>query len=560
VPAKSTRRKQRQPAFPLRWKLNLLIAGTSAGLAILLLAFLYFFAQARLFTSDRDNARERLEGLVTLITPALLTYNTSSIRFYLAHESDLDDVLWLAVFDASDRLLESQVYAEGARTDELVSLWNSRDWSTDVSEERLKIGTVTDRVWVYTLPIRPVGESVTWGYVFAGVSMRPTLREVARMRWGIIISALAAILLGWGLTTLFSRRITQPIDRLVEQTRAVAAGDLDHELTGTSNDEVGILYSSFTSMQSALKDSFEEIAAINATLEKRVEERTRQLEQLQRLESLGTLAGGIAHNFNNLLGIILGYSELLLQRGSLNPEQTAKIEKIRLGAFRGAELTEQLLGFARRGKVEVAPVDLNEIVGEITGMLTETLDPKIVLDFTPVSRLPVVEADAAQIRQMIMNLLLNARDALGPGGGAITVRLDELTPPDHVAQAMEPLAERAVRLTIGDEGCGMDEKVLDRVFEPFFTTKEEAAGLGLGLSMVYGIVKNHGGAITLFSEPGRGTTAEVFLPVGEGAETIPSDVAGLQSGTRTSGNRTVMLVDDEQEILSRFSESGSRRR
>ncbi len=502
--------------FPLRWKINLLIAGTSAGLAVLLLFFLYLFVHTHLLTTARENAQERLDGLVTLITPALLTYNTSSIRFYLAHRANAGDILWLAVFDATDNPLEARSYVTDAGTDDLVRLWNSRSWSEEAVEERVAIGSTTRRVWVFSLPVQAVGGGPVWGHVFAGVSMRPTLRTMARLRWGIVVSALAAILLGWGLTTLFSRRITRPIDRLVEQTRIIAAGDLDHELTGASNDEIGILYRSFNRMQVALKESLAEIAAINATLEERVEERTRQLEQLQRLESLGTLAGGIAHNFNNLLSVVLGYSELLLQRGNLDPGQKKKVEKIRLGALRGAELTEQLLGFSRRGRGKIEPVDLNAVVGEVAGMLRETLDPKVVLSFAPESGLPTVQADAAQLRQVIMNLLLNSRDALMPAGGMVTVALKEVPPPSHLARVMAPGTERAVRLSIVDDGCGIESEVLKRVFEPFFTTKEEGKGAGLGLSKVYGIVKNHGGAVALSSEPGRGTTAEIFLPADDG--------------------------------------------
>ncbi len=540
--------------FPLHWKINALIAGTAAGLALLVLLFLYFFVSDRLVSAARDDARSHLETLVDLIRPELLTYNTSSIRTFLDHQVVSENYLWLTVFDEGGSLLEGRVVQEGD-IQEIESRWiEEPHLEFTVRQEKISVGQRSEKGWIFIIPIRPTRESSVWGYLYAGVSMTRPLIMISRIRWVIVFSLLVAILLGWSLTIIWSRRITRPITDLVEQTRIIAAGDLGHRLEGGGQDEIGVLYRSFDQMQTALMKSYDELRMINISLEERVRSRTRQVQQLQRLDSIGTLAGGIAHNFNNLLGIVLGYSELLLRHDDIDEKHRSKIEQIRLSAVRGSELTEQLLGFARKGTIKVKPLNINRIVGEVVVILRETMDPKVRIDIETCEGSVIVNGDESQLRQVVLNLLLNSRDAVMPEGGHVVVDVELVDSDPTVSALMDSNAGKIVKVEVKDDGCGMDEKTIERVFEPFFTTKESGSGIGLGLSTAYGIVKNHGGAVFIDSDHGDCTSVKIYLPVSEvDIEQKPQD-DGEDLPRSLTKDIVVLLVDDKEEVLSIFSE------
>lgn len=313
--------------FPLHWKINALIAGTAAGLALLVLLFQYFFVTNRMVSAARDDALYHLDILVDMIKPDILTYNTSSIRTYLDRQFISENYLWLTVFDESGSLLEGRVAQEG-NIQEVVRRWADESFQElAVRQAGISVGERSEEGWIFIIPIQPTRESSVWGYLYAGVSMTPALNTLSLIRWVIVFSLLVAILLGWSLTIILSRRITRPITDLVEQTRIIAAGDLEHRLEGGGQDEIGVLYRSFDQMQTALMESYNELEKINLSLEDRVNKRTRQVHQLQRLDSIGTLAGGIAHNFNNLLGIVLGYSELLLRDDDIDEQHRLKLNR-----------------------------------------------------------------------------------------------------------------------------------------------------------------------------------------------------------------------------------------
>jgi PAS domain S-box-containing protein len=279
-----------------------------------------------------------------------------------------------------------------------------------------------------------------------------------------------------------------------------------------------------------------------------------QLRQAQKMEAIGTLAGGVAHDFNNILTSILGYASLVQQEIPDNSPQHADMETIIASARRAAELTEQLLTFARRStQAERAALDVNDIVQEIAKLLERTIDKAIAIELQLAADLKPVKGDASQLHQAVLNLCLNARDAMPDGGWlGITTQNTRI----EVTDAREDLPIGAgdyVVLSVTDTGCGMGPAVLERIFEPFFTTKEQ--GRGLGLAMVYGIVRGHGGAVQVRSEPGRGTTFKVFLPVHE--EVTPARTAGPED--LPSGRETVLVVDDEgdvRRVLQRILERG----
>jgi signal transduction histidine kinase len=242
-----------------------------------------------------------------------------------------------------------------------------------------------------------------------------------------------------------------------------------------------------------------------------------QLRQSQKLEAIGRLASGVAHDFNNILMSIMGSADLILMDAKGNDALSAETSEIKLSVERGAGLTRQLLAFSRRQATRSQHFDLGEVVGGMETMLRRLIGPEI--DFRIVRNAsPTVRADPAQIEQVMLNLVINARDAM-PEGGHLTVTVDEVDLDEWAAAMMgETPAGRYSRLSVTDTGTGMDEQTRAKLFEPFFTTKAQGKGTGLGLSIVYGIVKQSGGHITVASEPGQGATFLIYLPVAAAVE------------------------------------------
>ena len=281
-----------------------------------------------------------------------------------------------------------------------------------------------------------------------------------------------------------------------------------------------------------------------------------RIQQAQRLESLGQLAGGIAHDFNNLLAVILNYASFIVEDAAGTPP-AVDAEQIARAARRGSDLTHQLLAFARREVIRPRPLNLNTVVTEVHQMLTRSLGEHITLTVLTTAGLPSVMADPGQLEQVLVNLAVNARDAM-PTGGRLTidtalVRVDA----DHAAARAGLVTGRYVRLRVSDTGTGMPREVSDKAFEPFFTTKPSGHGTGLGLATVYGIVTQAGGTVQIYSEPGIGTTFTILLPATdvEAVANTPEDTAaGL-----TGHGATVLVVEDEnalREVTCRILERG----
>ena len=262
----------------------------------------------------------------------------------------------------------------------------------------------------------------------------------------------------------------------------------------------------------------------------------QQLRQSQKMEAVGRLAGGIAHDFNNLLMVISGYSEFLLDRLGPDPTLRGPAQEIASAAGRASSLTRQLLAFSRKQMLAPKILDLNGVVTENLKMLTRMIGEDIDLVMVPAAGLGAVRADAGQIEQVIMNLAVNARDAM-PSGGKLTIETSNVSLDEEYARFHAPLAPgEYVMLAISDTGAGMDAETQSHIFEPFFTTKGPK-GTGLGLSTVYGIVKQSGGYIWVYSEPGKGTTFKIYLPrVAEAAESPAVVAAARGIRGRRAGN------------------------
>jgi signal transduction histidine kinase/ActR/RegA family two-component response regulator len=271
-----------------------------------------------------------------------------------------------------------------------------------------------------------------------------------------------------------------------------------------------------------------------------------QFRQSQKMEAIGRLAGGIAHDFNNLLTVIKGYSQLSLMEFKEGDPLKANIEEVQRAADRAAGLTRQLLAFSRRQILEMKVLDLNTILRDLDKMLRRVIGEDIELVTLLADDLGTVKADAGQIEQVVMNLAVNARDAMQKGGKltieTANVELDENYARNHVAVKSGPY----VMLSVSDTGVGMTPEVRDRVFEPFFTTKEKGKGTGLGLSTVYGIMKQSGGNIWVYSEPGKGTTFKIYLPrVDEPLEEAGEKVVQKEL---TGRGETILVVEDEEKV------------
>jgi two-component system, cell cycle sensor histidine kinase and response regulator CckA len=274
----------------------------------------------------------------------------------------------------------------------------------------------------------------------------------------------------------------------------------------------------------------------------------QQLRQSQKMEAVGRLAGGIAHDFNNLLMVISGYSEFLLDRLGPDPALRGPAQEIAGAAQRASSLTRQLLAFSRKQMMAPKILDLNSVVTENLKMLTRVIGEDIDLVMVPAAALGAIRADASQIDQVILNLAVNARDAM-PSGGRLTIETSNVALDDEYARIHAPLNPgEYVMLAISDTGFGMDTETQSHIFEPFFTTKGPK-GTGLGLSTVYGIVKQSGGYIWVYSEVGKGTTFKIYFPrVAERTETPAVVVPAEEAAAAEPGTETILLAEDEANL------------
>jgi two-component system cell cycle sensor histidine kinase/response regulator CckA len=323
--------------------------------------------------------------------------------------------------------------------------------------------------------------------------------------------------------------------------------------------------------EAALRQATEDLARVNEELERRVQERTAQLErahaallrdmeeqkrleeqlrQAQKMESIGTLAGGIAHDFNNILNIIRGYALLIGRHPAADEKIAESLKVIDEGIERGASVVRQLLTMARKTEANLALTNLNEVVSELSKLLKQTFPKTIEVVLELDSKLPPVMADSNQISQALLNLCLNARDAM-PDGGKLLITTEIIPGAIMRGRFQEAREQGYASIKVTDTGLGMDEATKSRIFEPFFTTKQAGEGTGLGLSVVYGIITSHAGFVDASSEPGCGTRFAVYLPI-PAEEEIPihgQSPADKQASALHGNGETILFVDDEVRQL-----------
>jgi signal transduction histidine kinase/CheY-like chemotaxis protein len=297
-----------------------------------------------------------------------------------------------------------------------------------------------------------------------------------------------------------------------------------------------------------LRGTFQDITELKAALDERLAIQ-EQFQQVQKLESIGLLAGGVSHDFNNMLSVILGYGEELLDKLHKGDPLREAVEEIVSAGQRSADLTRQLLAFSRKQTLQVEVLDINAVVSNLEKMLRRLIGEDIELKTRFAEQLSRVKVDPGQIEQVILNLAVNARDAM-PQGGKLTLETANVELDEHYAQnRVGVVPGQYVQLSVTDTGCGMDAATRERLFEPFFTTKDKGRGTGLGLSTVYGIVKQSGGNIWVYSEPGQGTTFKIYLPCTTDAQTAR---AATQADASIKGRAEKILVIEDEPSLRKL--------
>ncbi len=347
--------------------------------------------------------------------------------------------------------------------------------------------------------------------------------------------------------------IIHRVEDVTDFVRLKQEGSDQHRVTEELRTRAGAMEAEIFRRAQEIQEVNAQLRTLQAELEQRVATRTtelqranEQLRQAQKLEAVGRLAGGIAHDFNNLLSVILSYSELLLRDLGPDHASRADIEAIRSAGTRAADLTRQLLAFSRRQVLDPKIVDVNQILASVHKILVRVLGEDVDLKLLLAAGQITVRADRGQLEQVVMNLVVNARDAM-PNGGRLTIETATIElDADYASQHLGVPPGTYVMLAVSDTGIGMDKATQARVFEPFFTTKGLSKGTGLGLSTVFGIVKQSGGSIWLYSEPGAGATFKIYLPHVEG----PLAVTATAPATTdlAQGGETILLVEDEDQV------------
>ncbi|MCD6352826.1 MAG: response regulator [Proteobacteria bacterium] len=347
------------------------------------------------------------------------------------------------------------------------------------------------------------------------------------------------LIIGSGGIYLLLKRVTKPLNRLTEGVRSLGMGGEVKKMPVETDDEIGRLAQAFNTMSDSLKKR-----------EAEKKELENQLRHAQKMEAIGTLAGGISHDFNNIITAIVGYGNLLLMRiDEKDSSLKSYAEQILSAADRAVNLNQSLLAFSRKQLIEPKPININEGIKNVKKLLTRLIREDIQINLDLAEESLIVMADSGQIDQVLMNLTTNARDAM-PDGGSLTIETESVELKKNFFKGDDDKNPgRYALLSVSDTGIGMDEETRGKIFDPFFTTKEVGKGTGLGLSMIYGIIKQHKGYINISSEPGKGSTFKMYLPLID----LPQEEKGTKLQIQARGGTEIILIAEDDEALRTLS-------
>ena len=536
--------------------------------AISLFIFCYFPArlESQAIRAIAAKAHSITEMTAFSVSPALYFEDRKDVEEALKGARQNQDLVYIVVVDGSRDVFAEFNMVEAHRAD-----FSQMGEDHHISADGNTCRTVT--------PI--LHNDVEIGKLYLGLSLKELRAEVDRSRRATGSVSLIIFIVGMIAVFGISTIVTGPLRHMVGTVEEITKGDLTRRATVFSDDEVGHLAKAFNLMVDNLEFAYGELEDVNRSLEKRVEERTKalqqeiverkrteeerraleeQLFQSQKLESIGTLAAGIAHDFNNLLTGIIGYAQLLQRRADIPEVVRRHLGTINKQGQRAAHLIRQILDFSRKSVIQPQFLDLVPFLKETTNFLQRTIPENIRIILDVESMEHPVNADPAQIQQVVTNLAVNARDVM-PDGGELRLRLSRFT---LKSGERPPVAEMPpgawVVLSVSDTGMGIPPEHLPRIFDPFFTTKEVGRGTGLGLAQVYGIVAQHEGFIDVKSRMGKGTTFIIYLPTLSAWEEMPEEKAPEE--LPVGRGETVLVVEDERVVLkmlrSLLAESGYR--
>ncbi|MDA0746838.1 MAG: ATP-binding protein [bacterium] len=547
--------------FSIKHKLTWIIMLTSSiALVLACMAFLIY---------DRITYKEALVWELRILADIVGANSTAAVVF----ENEDDATETLAALKANGHIVAAAIY----RTNGEVFARYSQEGSAFVAPEpQVNTFRFGENYLELYAPIVLDGERVGTVYIRSDLAeMAAREQQYATI---VVVFLLVSSLVAFLLTARLQRIISNPISRLTQVVRHVSESrDYGVRAQNDTQDEIGVLFDGFNEMLRQIQQRDAALQRANDQLEVRVEERTRdlqtanaqllaeiterqrteavlrerdeQLRQSQKLEAIGRLAGGVAHDFNNQLAIIRGYVDMTLDDLGEASREYHNLSQISKAVQRSASLTDQLLMFSSRQPVNMRPLDLNRNVKDLQKMLGRLLGEDIEVEMELEESIWAVSADSGNIDQVITNLSVNARDAM-PEGGTLKIRThNQLADEVFCRKYAEARPGRFICLSVQDAGVGMTDEVQARLFEPFFTTKGPGKGTGLGLSVVYGIVQAHAGWVAVESKLGQGSCLSMFLPVVE-QEVAPEEVptSAVPLGRFKGHGERVLVVEDEPAL------------